>query len=266
MTPSEVRVPLPFKTCHNGLHMYDRTLKHCPECLEATRKRHYEKNKYVQMARANAKKLADPEFHEAYKKRMREYAATHREEARARYREKRLSDPEGMKRRSRDYARAHSEYGIWKMMTVRCSNPKSKSWPDYGGRGIRVCPRWFGVGGFKNFLADMGPRPSLYHQLNRKDNDGNYNPDNCCWSERIEQCRNRRSSFLITFKGKTQCLQAWVEETGINQGTLYGRLKDLGWSIEDAMTTPPRKLAGRGVGLKPQCASRGYEKVLIVEN
>ena len=201
MTPSEVRVPLPFKTCHNGLHMYDRNLKHCPECLEASRKRNYQKNKAIQIARETAKRLASPEAHEAYKLKCRKYHENHREELKRKARERYWANIEEARRNSREYARAHSEYGIWKMMIVRCTNKKWKQYADYGGRGIRVCPRWFGTTGFKNFLEDMGKRPSHLHSLERLDNNGNYEPDNVVWSTRKRQCRNRRNNFLITFRG-----------------------------------------------------------------
>ena len=94
MTPSEVRVPLPFKTCHNGLHMYDRNLKHCPECLESSRQRNYQKNKEMQIARETAKRLASPEAHEAYKKKCRDYYQKNRDEIRRKEKDKYLADIE----------------------------------------------------------------------------------------------------------------------------------------------------------------------------
>src|ERR1700733_6390699 len=131
MTPSENTVPpiFPFKICVNGLHMYDRNLKHCPECLEATRKRNYEKNKEQQSARANAKRLATPESHAAYKKKCRDYWLKNREEMLIKQHERYFANLEENKRKSREYARAHSEYGIWRMMIVRCTNKKSKAYP-----------------------------------------------------------------------------------------------------------------------------------------
>lgn len=70
----------------------------------------------------------------------------------------------------------------FKRMNERCRNPNHDAWKYYGGRGIKVCDRWHGRGGYKRFVADMGERPTAGHQLHRLDNDGDYEPGNCVWS------------------------------------------------------------------------------------
>ena len=85
-----------------------------------------------------------------------------------------------------------SEYKIWQSMKQRCYNSNLKAYKHYGGRGICVCDRW--LNSFENFSQDMGLRPSISHQIDRTDNDGNYEPGNCEWSTNTENSNNRSNS------------------------------------------------------------------------
>lgn len=83
-------------------------------------------------------------------------------------------------------------YNSWRSMKQRCLNKNSPDYKHYGGRGITVCERWMD---FKNFLDDMGKRPKGM-SLDRIDNDGNYEPSNCKWSNMKEQSNNRRTENI----------------------------------------------------------------------
>lgn len=130
------------------------------------------------------------------------------------------------------------EYKIWKGMRQRCTNPAEKSYPRYGGRGIVVCSEW--NESFETFFADMGPRPSPRHSIDRIDNDKGYQPDNCRWSLPAEQNSNTRANRKITYNGETRLLSEWAHRIGVSPSLLHMRVGKLGWTIERALTTPPK--------------------------
>lgn len=86
--------------------------------------------------------------------------------------------------------REHPLYSVWAAMLARCTNPNEPSYKNYGGRGIAVTPRWHH---FKNFVADMGPKPHGKLTLERRNNDLGYSKKNCIWASRTEQALNRRN-------------------------------------------------------------------------
>lgn len=133
----------------------------------------------------------------------------------------------------------HELYGVWNQMKQRCSNPNTKSYPAYGGRGIKVCRAW--SDSFQAFLDDMGPRPSPQHQIDRKDVNGDYEPSNCRWATRSEQDANRRDTMRLTAGGQTRTLTEWADLLGVDKRHIWARVKTLGWTEERALTEPFRK-------------------------
>ena len=133
--------------------------------------------------------------------------------------------------------RSIPEYKVWKGMKGRCYRKRCAAYHCYGGRGIQVCERW--RNSFEAFYADLGPRPTKSHRLERIDNDGHYEPENCRWATQIEQSRNTRTSIRLSFRGKTKSLTDWADELHIKACTIRSRLFR-GWKVEDALTSPLR--------------------------
>ncbi len=115
------------------------------------------------------------------------------------------------------------EYSIWKNMIRRCQEEKNRAYKNYGARGIRVCDEWML---FDNFIKDMGDRISKNHSLERIDNNGNYEPLNCRWATKKEQCRNKRTNVVVEYNGKSNTLSGWSETTGIPEATLSYRSRN----------------------------------------
>ncbi len=129
------------------------------------------------------------------------------------------------------------EYSTWWLMLDRCTNPDSKEYKNYGGRGITVSQPW--LESVNNFIADMGSRPEGRYTLERRDNDKGYSAENCFWATYKEQSRNRRNNRRIEFEGRVQCMTDWALEKNLNFYTLQNRLKR-GWTVEEALLTPAR--------------------------
>lgn len=132
-------------------------------------------------------------------------------------------------------------YDAWALMIRRCTNPRSDAYPNYGGRGIRVCERWLS---FDNFLADMGERPPGKTLDRYPDNNGNYEPSNCRWATSMEQNNNTRRNRLIEYNGRCQTIGAWATELGVHRNTLTARI-ERGEPLQHAMSQKKFK-SGRG--------------------
>jgi len=137
-----------------------------------------------------------------------------------------------LRRKHGDYL--SSEYPIWLQMRARCRNRRDRRYKNYGARGIGVCERWdsFGL-----FMADMGPRPSPKHSIERKDVNGDYCPENCVWIELRLQSRNKRNTIFTqelvaqvrAARIAGENVSAWARERGIAEGTACNVARGIGW-------------------------------------
>lgn len=114
----------------------------------------------------------------------------------------------------------YPEVRIWRGMLKRCNNKKDRSYSRYGGRGIRVCERWHD---FFKFIEDMGRRPSQDLSLDRIDNNGNYEPNNCRWATATQQSQNRRGTVKLTVNGVEKTVKEWSRELGIKYTGIMAR-------------------------------------------
>lgn len=130
------------------------------------------------------------------------------------------------------------EYNVWSGIISRCYDAHIKGYPNYGGRGITVCDSW--RNSFTAFLTDMGKIPSGHRiSIERRNNNGNYEPSNCRWATPRDQSRNRRNNIIIEFGGVRKTRKEWADQIGIGQHSLERRLKS--WSLTNALTKPPNK-------------------------
>lgn len=129
----------------------------------------------------------------------------------------------------------HPLYTRWRNMLSRCSDSKDSRYAAYGGRGIKVCAEWQDPA---RFIADMGATFTPGLELDRIDVNGNYEPSNCRWVTHAEQARNKRNLIYIEHQGLRLTAAEWSRKLGLSYGTIWERIKVLGWDPVAAITTP----------------------------
>lgn len=126
-------------------------------------------------------------------------------------------------------------YAIWKGIKRRCLNERYHHYCNYGGRGITLCDGWRSFQTFKEWAMANGYNDTL--SIERKDNEGDYCPENCVWADRIEQNNNTRRNHCIEYRGGVYTVAELSRISGVRQNTLLYRLRR-GWTVEDAVTRP----------------------------
>ncbi len=131
------------------------------------------------------------------------------------------------------------EWNAWRHMRQRCYLEKFPGYKYYGGRGIRVCDRWLkgedGMRAFECFFADMGPRPSPKHSLDRRDVNEGYSKDNCRWATAKQQAGNKRKTHTVMFEGRRFTIPELAELKGFRYGLLYTRIITYKWPVNRAI-------------------------------
>ena len=140
----------------------------------------------------------------------------------------------------------HPFYTVWQGMKRRCYNKNTKQYSDYGGRGITVCDRW--KNSFPAFVQDMGERPHGF-TLDRKHNDGNYDPSNCRWASRADQMLNRRNTVILTIEGIKYKAHVLAKLAGLKTDTIIERAKSC-TSLQDIID-PNRRVFYEGLAMSP---------------
>lgn len=158
---------------------------------------------------------------------------------------------EGIRRATAEGRMGHTKYGesrerlhnIWYLIKYRCENETSPAYKNYGGRGIRMCKEWSddesGYNAFKEWALSNGYSKEL--SIDRIDNDGDYEPDNCRWADCYTQANNKRINVYYEYNGESRTLPQWEKVCGIPWKNLWGRIRRNGWTIERALTQPMRK-------------------------
>ena len=127
-------------------------------------------------------------------------------------------------------------YDVHRQMVRRCTNPKSKDWDRYGGRGISVCEEWMDIRAFAAWAMSSGYKENL--TIERIDFNGNYNSENCSWIPNERQSHNTSRNKFLTFQGETHHVMEWSRMTGIHFQTILMRIRK-GLTPEDILTRKP---------------------------
>lgn len=145
-------------------------------------------------------------------------------------------------------------YKTWEGMRKRCKSKYGKDYPQYAGKGIKVCDEWNGENGYENFKEWAyangydESKGGLECSIDRIDNNKGYSPENCRWATAEEQANNRNTSRTLTYNGETHAIAEWARKLNAPYGRIQSRVY-LGWTPREIIETPMLK-ANRKFGTK----------------
>ncbi|MDP3322680.1 MAG: hypothetical protein Q8S71_03935 [Hydrogenophaga sp.] len=128
-------------------------------------------------------------------------------------------------------------YSRWRSMMSRCYQVNASNYKYYGLKGIKVCQSWHE---FYSFFLDMGECPDETMTLDRINNEGDYEKNNCRWATQAKQNSNRSSCVILTYNGVSKNVAEWAKDIGISANSINQR-RYLGWSVEKILTTPLKR-------------------------
>ena len=155
-------------------------------------------------------------------------------------------------------------YKTWRHMVDRCTDENDEAYHHYGGRGIKVCDEW--LKSPKNFIRDMGPKPSPYHTLDRKNNDDGYNPNNCRWVTPFEQSRNTRRNIKYLYKGQLYIVADLAKKLNVSAHMLKYRLEQKKMTLEEALSDLYLVKRRRTMSVEPYFIITKYSHFFSVTN
>jgi len=143
---------------------------------------------------------------------------------------------EKLLQRSTTHNQRHTKiYEVWKTLKQRCLNPNNKFYFRYGGRGITVCEDWKNnFTSFYEWSMKNGYKEGL--SIDRIDNNGNYCPENCRWTDKLTQANNTRTNHYITFRNQTKTIAEWSRHFNLPYGNIQGKLIRNNYDAEKAFS------------------------------
>jgi len=143
----------------------------------------------------------------------------------------------GCRRTKHGFSHKERLYETWKNMRRRCNDPTNKRWKNYGGRGISICPEWENYSTFREWALSNGYSEDL--TIDRIDNNADYSPENCRWTDCKTQANNTSRNRYFEYQGKRYTMSELAEKFGLTYSAFQHRV-ERGWSLDKIANTAQR--------------------------